>query len=93
MQFAQGMPAVNAEYDIMGLFLYWCKLQGASWIGDFKRDEQGQAAFLKQMQSTTNAATPDVAPTNEAGMASAQAAQMQQAAAQQQAQQQVTAQG
>lgn len=73
MQFAQGMPAVNAEYDIMGLFLYWCKLQGASWIGDFKRDEQGQAAFLKQMQSTTNAATPDVAPTNEAGMASAQA--------------------
>lgn len=93
MQFAQGMPAVNAEYDIMGLFLYWCKLQGASWIGDFKRDEQGQAAFLKQMQNTTNATTPDVAPTNEAGMASAQAAQMQQAAAQQQAQQQVTAQG
>lgn len=49
MQTAQAIPTVQAEYDIMGMFLYWAKLRGAYWIEDFKRDPAAQQQALQTM--------------------------------------------
>lgn len=69
MQTAQAIPAVQTEYDIMGMFLYWAKLRGAYWLEDFKRDPAQQQQFLQTMQQTAQAATPPEAPaaTNQPG--------------------------
>jgi hypothetical protein len=58
MQTAQALPGVATQYDVMGMFLYWAKLQGAYWLEDFKRDESQQQDFLRTMQQTTAATTP-----------------------------------
>lgn len=58
LQTAQAMPAVATEYDVMGMFLYWAKLQGASWLDDFKRDPEQQQKFLATMQQTQQAMNP-----------------------------------
>lgn len=58
LQTAQAMPAVGTEYDIMGMFLYWAKLKGATWLEDFKRNPEQQQQFLQTMQQTTAAQTP-----------------------------------
>ena len=71
MQTAQAMPGIATEYDVMGMFMYWAKLQGATWLEDFKRDPQQQQQFLQTVQQTTAANTPP-AP---AQMAQAQPAQ------------------
>lgn len=55
MQTAQAIPTAAAEYDIMGMFLYWAKLQGAYWLEDFKRDPQQQQQFLSLAQQTAAA--------------------------------------
>lgn len=75
LQTAQALPALNAEYDVMSLFLYWCKLKGATWVNEFKRDESGQAQFLKLSQQANMAADPKA----QAQMAQAQAQQQAQA--------------
>lgn len=62
MQTAQAIPAMQTEYDVLGMFLYWVKLQGATWVGDFKRDAAGQQQFLNTLQQTTNAANPPQQP-------------------------------
>ena len=58
LQTAQAMPAVGTEYDIMGMFLYWAKLKGATWLEDFKRNPGQQQQFLQTVQATTAAQTP-----------------------------------
>ena len=58
MQTAQAMPGIATEYDVMGMFMYWAKLQGATWLEDFKRDPQQQQQFLQTVQQTTAANTP-----------------------------------
>lgn len=55
LQTAQAMPAVATEYDVMGMFLYWAKLQGAYWLEDFKRDSQQQQQFLQTIRQTAQA--------------------------------------
>ncbi len=62
LQTAQALPAVSTEYDVMGMFLYWAKLQGAYWLEDFKRNPEQQKQFLNTVQQTTNANNPPVAP-------------------------------
>ena len=64
MQTAQAIPAVQTEYDIMGMFMYWAKLRGAYWLEDFKRNPQAQQQALKTMAATSmaqNAQPPEQA--------------------------------
>lgn len=58
LQTAQALPATATEYDIMGMFVYWAKLQGATWLEDFKRDPQQQQKFLQTVQQTSAATAP-----------------------------------
>lgn len=58
MQTAQAIPAVQTEYDIMGMFMYWAKLRGAYWLEDFKRNPQQQQQALQTMQQTAAAQQP-----------------------------------
>lgn len=51
-QFAQTVPAVAAEYDLMGIYMYMLKIQGADWIDDFKRNPQQQKEYMKNVQPT-----------------------------------------
>lgn len=53
IQTAQAMPVVMTEYDIVGMFIYWCKLKGATWLDDFKRNPAQQQKFLQQFQQTS----------------------------------------
>jgi hypothetical protein len=55
MQTAQAIPAVQTEYDIMGMFMYWAKLRGAYWLEDFKRNPAAQQQALQTMQQTAAA--------------------------------------
>lgn len=55
MQTAQAIPAVQTEYDIMGMFMYWAKLRGAYWLEDFKRNPAAQQEALQTMQQTAMA--------------------------------------
>lgn len=61
LQTAQALPAVGTEYDVLGMFLYWAKLKGATWLEDFKRNPEQQQEFLQTMQATTAAQTPQQA--------------------------------
>lgn len=58
LQTAQALPAVSTEYDVMGMFLYWAKLQGAYWLEDFKRNPEQQQQFLQTMAATAAAQNP-----------------------------------
>lgn len=59
-QLAMAVPAINAEYDIVGMMMYSFKSQGAYWLDDFKRNPDQQQQFLQTQQGMTNAQTsPD----------------------------------
>ena len=58
LQTAQAIPAVATEYDIMGMFIYWAKLNGAIWLDDFQRNPQQQQQFLQTIRQTQAATTP-----------------------------------
>ena len=64
MQTGQAIPGFVAEYDLMGMYIYWLKLRGAYWLDEFKRNPQQQAEFMQQVQgmaaaqSTGEAAGP-----------------------------------
>lgn len=55
MQLAGTMPQLMIQYDIFGMILYYFKLQGAHWLGDFQRDQAGQQAALQQMAAAHQA--------------------------------------
>jgi hypothetical protein len=68
MQTAQAIPAVQSEYDILGMFLYFMKLRGAYWLEDFKRNPQQQQQFLQTMAQTSAAQNAQPAqPMNQPG--------------------------
>lgn len=58
MQTAQAIPSISTEYDVMGMFMYWAKLQGATWLDEFKRNPQQQQQFLDTVRQTTAAQQP-----------------------------------
>lgn len=60
-QFAQTVPQAAAEYDLMGMYIYMLKLQGATWVDDFKRTPQQQQEVLNAL-SPTQATPGTVAP-------------------------------
>lgn len=66
LQTAQAVPAFQAEYDVLGMILYYYKLQGAHWLGDFKRTPQQQQEYMQTMQQAGTAAgstpTPEAPP-------------------------------
>ena len=55
IQTAQALPTVMTEYDVMGMFIYWMKLRGASWVDEFKRDPAQQQQFLQMYKQTSQA--------------------------------------
>lgn len=55
LQTAQALPSAQTEYDILGMFTYWCKLRGAYWIEDFKRNPEQQQQFLSTLAQTSAA--------------------------------------
>jgi hypothetical protein len=62
LQTAQALPVVMGEYDIIGMFIYWMKLRGATWLEDFKRQPDSQQQFLslfKQTSEAQNAKPPE----------------------------------
>jgi hypothetical protein len=61
LQTGQAIPGIAAEYDIMGMFLYWAKLKGAYWLEDFKRSPEQQQQFMQTVQGMANAETPPAA--------------------------------
>lgn len=64
-QAAQAMPEIRAEYDLMGMFVYSMQLQGANWLGSFKRNQQQKAEFMQTMQQASSAAgTQGTPPSN-----------------------------
>ena len=76
MQTAQALPTITTEYDVLGMFLYWCKLKGAKWINDFRLDATGQQAALQRFKAVSAArnAAPTDGSENAANLAAAQAA-------------------
>lgn len=55
IQTATAMPVLASEYDIMGMFVYWCKLKGAKWLDEFKRNPEQQQQFIQQLGATSAA--------------------------------------
>ena len=52
-------PQIAMSHDITGAFFYWLKLQGATWIDDFKIDPN---KALQQQAQLTAAQTPPTQP-------------------------------
>jgi len=76
MQTAQALPTLTTEYDVLGMFLYWCKLKGAKWVNDFRLDAAGQQGALdrfKQISAAQNSKPTDGS-ENAANLAAARAA-------------------
>lgn len=74
VQLGMTVPAINAEYDIMGMLAWSIKLRGGYWINDFKRNPQQQQQYLQTVNATSNAE----APPNAQAQAAATQQQMQQ---------------
>lgn len=55
-QAAQAIPAIAAEYDIMGMFLYSMQLQGGGWMQQFKRTPEQSQQYTAQMAAASQAA-------------------------------------
>lgn len=49
MQTIQTSPLMQSEFDIVGAFAYWCKMQGAQWVNDFKRNPEMQQQIMSQL--------------------------------------------
>lgn len=71
MQTIQTSPLMQAEFDIVAAFAYWCKTQGASWFEDFRRDPAARDQILAQLQALNNPAPDAARPQNAAGPAPA----------------------
>lgn len=52
LNMAQANPQIGLEYDIGGITAYWFKLQGATWLNDFKRTPTQQAQTVDATQPT-----------------------------------------
>ncbi len=59
-QLGMAVPEVNMQYDIVGMLLYMFKMQGATWLDDFKRTPEQMQQQLQLANATSNAeASPD----------------------------------
>lgn len=70
MQTIQTSPLMQAEFDMIGAFAYWCKMQGAHWFEDFRRNAADRDKIMGQLASIENAGKTDGArPQNAAAPA------------------------
>lgn len=60
-------PAMAQRWDIMGMIMYWLKLEGATWIDDFDMQQQAQQPNQPQLQN----ANPQPQPGAAAGIVAA----------------------
>lgn len=51
MQTIQTSPLMQAEFDVIGAFAYWCKLHGATWFNDFMRKPEDRDKIMQQLSS------------------------------------------
>jgi hypothetical protein len=59
-QIGMAVPAINAEYDVVGMLTYSWKQNGAFWLDEFKRTPEQKAEYLQTLAATSTAeATPD----------------------------------
>lgn len=61
MQAIQSSPLMQAEFDMVGAFAYWCKMQGAQWFKNFQRSPEQRdqvMAQLTQFEATKKAPQP-----------------------------------
>ena len=61
MQTIQTSPLMQAEFDIIGAFAYWCKINGAQWFEDFRRDPAARDKILASLAAMQSAGKPDAA--------------------------------
>lgn len=64
MQTIQTSPLMQAEFDIISAFTYWCKINGAQWFEDFKRTPEQRDQILSQIQAMET--PPQARPQNAA---------------------------
>lgn len=64
LQYAGMNPQLAMDYDLVGMFVYQLKLQGARWVDNFKRTEDQKMALMQQTAkaSVAGAAGNVVAP-------------------------------
>lgn len=77
-QLGMAVPAINAEYDVVGMMLYSFKSQGAYWLDNFKRTPEQRQEFLEAQQGVTDAETPTEDKKESAANANAANAQAEQ---------------
>lgn len=67
MQTLQTSPLMQAEFDVIGAFTYWCKTQGAQWMEDFRRTPEERTAVMQQLAAVEAAGkSPAARPQNAA---------------------------
>lgn len=57
MQVVGASPALMMEFDLVGMFTYWCKEKGSKWIDSFKRSQEQQQQFVSNQRQITDAQT------------------------------------
>jgi len=63
MQVVSSSPLMQSEFDMLGAFAYWMKLNGAAWFDDFKRKPEDQARVMQQITAQEQASkTPPQQP-------------------------------
>jgi hypothetical protein len=67
MQTIQTSPMMQAEFDMVGAFIYWCKEQGATWLNDFRRPEDQKQLVLNQLKAMETPPNPNSRPQNQQG--------------------------
>lgn len=66
MQTIQTSPLMQAEFDMVGAFAYWCKTQGAQWFEDFRRTPEQKQEVLGQLAGMEAAGkSPAARPQNQ----------------------------
>jgi hypothetical protein len=79
-QLGMAVPAINAQYDIVGMLLYTWKTQGAGdIIQKFQRSPEQQQQFLQAQQAHADASQPTADKNASNAQATQQNAQAQQA--------------
>jgi hypothetical protein len=65
MQTIQTSPLFQAEFDIIGAFAYFMKMNGAHWFNDFRRNPEQRNAVLSQLSQLQAAGkSPGARPQN-----------------------------
>jgi hypothetical protein len=60
----QTNPMLATQYDVIGAFFYWLKLQGASWLDDFRIQQPAPGAMPGAAQPASAGTAPGQVPTS-----------------------------